>query len=164
MATFSFDIISDYDKAEVINVFQQVTREIGNRYDLRGTPAAIDWLADKSGYQVTAANEMHLQSILDIIRRALTSRGQSSTILDFGQPPEQGNLRYVQRLPFVAGLDQERARAVSSLIRSTVSRVKPTIQGDTVRVTSSSKDDLQRVMQLVQSHGFDFPLRFINYR
>ncbi len=164
MATFSFDIVSDYDKAEINNVFQQVQREITNRYDFRGTPAAVDWLGDKTGFVVTAANDMHRESILDIIRRALVARGQSSKILDLTKEPVQGSMRLSQEIPFKAGLDQEKAKSVTKLIRDEMPRVKTQIQGQEIRVQSSSKDDLQRVMQLLRDHDFDFPLSFTNYR
>ncbi|MFZ1812687.1 MAG: YajQ family cyclic di-GMP-binding protein [Candidatus Saccharimonadales bacterium] len=164
MATFSFDIVSEYDKAEVNNVFQAVAREIGNRYDLKGTPAAIDWLGDKTGFVVTAANDMHLQSIEDIIRRCVIARGQSTKLLDLTHEPVQGSMKLTREIPFVSGLDGEKARSVSKLIRDELPKLKSTIQGDAVRVSSSSKDELQRAMQLVRGHDFDFPINFTNYR
>ncbi len=164
MATFSFDIVSTYDKAEINNVYQQVQREITTRYDLRGTPAAVEWLGDKTGFVVIAAHDMHRESILDIIRRALTSRQQSSKILDLTKEPVQGNMQLKQDIPFIAGLDQEKAKSVTKLIRDEFPKVKTQIQGEEIRVQSSSKDDLQRVIQLVQGHDFDFPISFTNYR
>lgn len=164
MATFSFDIVSTYDKAEINNAFQQVQREISNRYDLKGTPAAVDWLADKTGFVVTAANEMHLESIQDIIRRAIISRNQSTKILDLSHEPVQGSMKLTKEIPFIEGLDQTKAKSVTTLIRDEMPKIKTSIQGDAVRVQSSSKDDLQRVMQLIRSHEFDFPTSFINFR
>lgn len=164
MATFSFDIVSDYDKAEMNNVFQQVQREVSNRYDLKGTPAALEWLGDKTGFRVTAANDMHLESMIDIIRRAAIARGQSTKVLDLSCEATQGNLRLVKDIPFVAGLDHTKAKSITSLIREQFPKLKTAVQGDAVRVTSPSKDDLQRVMQLVRGHDFDFPVSFINYR
>ena len=164
MATFSFDIVSTYDKAEINNVYKQVQREITTRYDLRGTPAAVEWLGDKTGFVVIAAHDMHRESILDIIRRALTSRQQSSKILDLTKEPVQGNMQLKQDIPFIAGLDQEKAKSVTKLIRDEFPKVKTQIQGEEIRVQSSSKDDLQRVIQLVQGHDFDFPISFTNYR
>jgi cyclic-di-GMP-binding protein len=164
MATFSFDIVSDYDKAEINNVFQQVQREIVNRYDLKGTPAAVEWLGDKTGLIVTAANDMHRESILDIIRRALINRSQSSKILDLSKEPVQGSMKLTQEIPFIAGLDQDKAKSVTKLIRDQFPKVKTQIQGEEIRVQSGSKDDLQRVMSAVRDHEFDFPLSFTNYR
>ena len=141
-----------------------MTREIGNRYDLRGTPAAIDWLGDRTGFVVTAANEMHLQSIEDIIRRSIIARGQSTKLLDLSREPVQGSMKLTREIPFVSGLDGEKAKSVAKLIRDTAPKVKSAIQGDAVRVTSSSKDELQKVMQTLRSHEFEFPISFTNYR
>jgi len=164
MATFSFDIVSAYDKAEINNVFQQVQREISNRYDLKGTPAAVEWLGDKTGFVITAANDMHLESITDIIRRATIARNQSTKILDLSRDPVQGSMKLTKEVPFIEGLDQTKAKSVTSLIRDKLPKAKTSIQGDAVRVQSASKDELQKVMQLVRSHEFDFPISFINYR
>lgn len=164
MATFSFDIVSEYDKAEVINVFMQTEREIKTRYDFKGTSASVQWLGDKTGFTVTADSEMHLESILDIIRRSLINRGQSSKILDLSKSVIAHNLKYIQEIPFVAGLTQDKSKSVTKLIRDEMPKVKSSIQGDAVRVQSSSKDDLQKVMQLIKNHDFDFPLSFTNFR
>lgn len=164
MASFSFDIVSDYDKAEINNVFMQAGREIANRYDFKGTPAGLDWLGDKTGLVVTAANDMQLEAIIDIVRRGLINRGQSTKVLDLSREPVISNLKITQDIPFVAGLDGDKAKQVSKTIRDAFPKVKPQIQGDAVRVTSSSKDDLQKVMQLLRESDFDFPLSFSNYR
>lgn len=164
MANFSFDIVSEYDKAEVNNVFMQAVREIGNRYDFKGTPAGLDWLGDKTGFVVTAANDMQLESIIDIVRRGLINRGQSTKVLDLTHEPTTSNLKMTQEIPFVAGLDSDKAKQVSKVVRDAFPKVKPQIQGDAVRVTSSSKDDLQKVMQLLREQELDFPLSFTNYR
>ena len=123
MATFSFDIVSEYDKAEMNNVFQQVEREIGNRYDFKGTPAGIEWLADKKGLKLIGSNEWQIDAVLDIVRKKL-----------------------------------------AALIREAHPKTKPQIQGEAVRVTSASKDELQAVMQLVRGADLDFVTNFTNYR
>lgn len=164
MASFSFDIVSEYDKAEINNVFMQAGREIANRYDFKGTPAELDWLGDKTGFTVTGNSDMQLEAIIDIVRRGLINRGQSTKVLDLSHEPVASNLKMVKDVPFVAGLDNEKAKEVSKLIRDALPKVKPQIQGDAVRVSSSSKDDLQKVMQLVRDYEFDFPVSFTNYR
>lgn len=164
MASFSFDIVSDYDKAEMNNVFMQAGREISNRYDFKGTPANVDWLGDKTGFVITAGNEMHLEAITDILRRNLINRGQSTKVLDLSNNFENRNLKLVKEIPFVAGLDSERAKQVTKVIRDNFPKVKPQIQGGEVRVSSSSKDDLQKVMQLLRETDFDFPLSYQNFR
>lgn len=165
MAQFSFDIVSEYDKAEMNNVFDQVGREIDNRYDFKGTPAAIEWLnSDKTGLKVTGNGEWQIDAILDIIRKKLATRGQSQKVLDTSKEVTESNLRAIKEVPFKQGLDQEKAKQITKLIRDEYPKVKPQIQGDAVRVTSSSKDDLQGVMQLIKSRDFDFPVTFNNYR
>lgn len=164
MANFSFDIVSTYDKAEVNNVYQAVQREIANRYDFKNTPAALEWLGDKDGFTVTAGNDWQLETITDIIRKNLANRGQSSKILDLTKTPVASNLKVTQEIPFVEGLDQDKAKSITKLLREEMPKVKATIQGDAVRVTSSSKDELQKAMQLTSAHGFDFPVSYTNYR
>lgn len=164
MATFSFDIVSEYDKAEVNNVFAQVGREIANRYDFKGTPATIEWLGDKNGFKLIGSNEWQLDSILDIVRKQLANRGQSSKILDLSHEVVESNLKATKDIPFVEGLDQDKAKMISKLIRDEFPKVKPQIQGDAVRVQSASKDDLQKVMQLIREKDFDFAVSFTNYR
>ena len=164
MANYSFDIVSQYDKAELNNVFLQTSREIVNRYDFKNTPAAIEWLDDKTGIKVTAAHDMHLEAIIDIFRRGLINRSQSTKVLDLSKPPVNSNLKLVQEIPFIAGLDGERAKTVAKSVRDAFSRAKPVIQGDAVRVTSSSKDELQQIMSHLDQQQFDWPLSYTNYR
>ena len=164
MANFSFDIVSEYDKAEMNNVFDQAQREIASRYDFKGTPAELDWLDDKKGLKVTGNGEWQIEAILDIVRKKLASRDQSQKVLDTSKEIVESNLRATQEVPFKQGLDQEKAKKITKIIRDEYPKVKPQIQGDAVRVTSGSKDDLQAVMQLLRASDFDFPLTFTNYR
>ena len=164
MANFSFDVVSEYDKAEMNNVFDQSVREIDTRYDFKGTPALLEWMDDKKGFKITGNGEWQIDAILDIVRKKLATRNQSQKVLDTTKDPVIANLKTTKEVLFKQGLDQEKAKKISSTIREKYPKVKPTIQGDTVRVISSSKDDLQAVMQLVQSQDFDFPVGFTNYR
>jgi cyclic-di-GMP-binding protein len=165
MANFSFDIVSDYDKAEMNNVFDQAQRELDSRYDFKGTPAAIEWLdGDKTGIKVIGSGDWQIEAILDIVRKKLASRNQSQKTLDTSKELVTSNLKTTQEVPFKKGLDQEKAKKITALIREQYPKVKTQIQGEEVRVTSSSKDDLQAVMQLLKSQDFDFPLNFTNYR
>ncbi len=164
MATFSFDIVSEYDKAEMNNVFAQVEKEISNRYDFKGTPALIDWLGDKIGFKVVGENEWQIDSIIDIIRKKLAAREQSSKVLDLSKTIVTSNLKATKEIPFVAGLNQDKAKQITKLIRDEFPKVKPQIQGEAVRVVSSSKDELQSVMQLIKASDLDYPVSFTNYR
>jgi uncharacterized protein YajQ (UPF0234 family) len=165
MANFSFDIVSEYDKAEMNNVFDQVKREIDSRYDFKGTPAEIDWLGnDKTGFKITGNGEWQIEAILEIVRKRLATRSQSQKVLDTTKEVTESNLKATQEVPFKQGLDQDKAKQITKLLRDEFPKVKAQIQGDAVRVTSSSKDDLQGVMQLLKGKDFDFPLSFTNYR
>jgi uncharacterized protein YajQ (UPF0234 family) len=165
MANFSFDVVSDYDKAEMNNVLDQVMREIDSRYDFKGTPAQIEWLNnDKTGFKITGNGEWQIDSIIDIIRKKLASRNQSQKVLDTSKDLVIANLKTTKEVPFKKGLDQEKAKKITALVRDKMPKVKTQIQGDEVRVMSSSKDDLQAIMQILQSQDFDFPLSFTNFR
>jgi uncharacterized protein YajQ (UPF0234 family) len=165
MAQFSFDIVSEYDKSEMNNVFDQSRREIDNRYDFKNTPAALDWLnGDKTGFKVTGNGDWQIDAILDIVRKKLAARNQSQKVLDTSKAASTNNMQTTKEVPFQHGLDQDKAKKITSLVRQHFPKVKPTIQGDAVRVTSTSKDELQAVMQLLRAHDFDFPLHFTNYR
>lgn len=165
MANFSFDVVSDFDKAEINNVFDQTLREIDNRYDFKNTPAQLEWLdGDKTGLKVTGNGDWQIDAILDIVRKKLAARGQSQKILDITKESTTTNLKTTKEVPFKKGLSQDKAKKITSLIRDNHPKVKTQIQGDEVRVTSTSKDDLQAVMQLLRTQDFDFPLSFTNYR
>src|SRR4030095_6386124 len=165
MANFSFDVVSEYDKAEMNNVFDQTQREIANRYDFKGTPAALERLNDdKDGLKVTGRGVWQIDAILDIFRKKLAARGQSQKVLDTSREPVTSNLKTTKEVPFKQGLDQDKAKQITKLIRDEKPKVKTQIQGDAVRVMSTSKDDLQAVMQLLKSQDYDFPVSFTNFR
>jgi cyclic-di-GMP-binding protein len=165
MANFSFDIVSEYDKAEMNNVFDQTKREMDNRYDFKGTPAEIDWSnPEKTGLKVIGNGDWQIDAILDIVRKKLATRNQSQKVLDTSKDSTISNLKTTKEVPFKQGLDQDKAKKITSLLREHFPKVKAQIQGDAVRVTSGSKDDLQGVMQLLKQQEFDFPLSFTNYR
>lgn len=164
MPTFSFDIVSEYDKAEMNNVLALTQKEITGRYDFKGTPAEIDWLGDKTGFKINGANEWQIESIIDIVRKKLASRNQSSKVLDLSKTIATSNMKATQEVPFLSGLDQEKAKQITKLIREELPKVKPQIQGESVRVVSSSKDELQQAMKLIDAKNFDFPIEYNNFR
>lgn len=165
MANFSFDIVSDFDKAEMNNVFDQTQREITARYDFKGTPAAVEWLnAEKTGFKITGNGDWQIEAILDIIRKKLATRGQSQKLLDTSAEIITSNLKSTQEVTFKQGLDQGKAKQITAVIREKYPKAKTQIQGDVVRVTSNSKNDLQDVMQLMREAEYDFPVSFDNFR
>ena len=164
MPSFSFDIVSDYDKAEMNNVFAGAEREISGRYDFKGTPAAIEWLNDKAGFKITGTGKWQCDAVLDIIRKKLASRDQSAKVLDLSRKPVESNLKTTWEIPFKHGLSQESAKKITKQLHDETPKVKTQIQGDAVRVTSASKDELQKAISLLKTSDYDFPLQFINFR
>lgn len=165
MGNFSFDVVSDYDKAEINNVFDQAKKELSNRYDLKGTQADLDWLdPEKTGIKITGDNDYHIDAILDIVRKKLAARNQSQKVLDVSQEATTSNLKTTKNVPFKKGISADNAKKITKLIRDEYPKVKATIQGDEIRITSPKKDELQAVMQLLRSKDYDFPLSFINFR
>jgi hypothetical protein len=165
MAQFSFDIVSEYDKAEMNNVFDQAQREIASRYDFKNTPGALEWLDnDKTGFKVTGSSDWQVDSILDIVRKKLAARDQSQKVLDVKQEPVVSNFKTTKEVPFVSGLSQEKAKKLTALIRERFPKVKTQIQGETVRVMSPNKNELQSIIQLLRAQDLEFPINFTNYR
>lgn len=165
MASFSFDIVSEYDKSEMNNAYDQAQREISNRYDFKGTPAAIDWIGDdKSGVKVTGAGDWQIDALIDIFRKKLASRNVSQKVLDTSKESTTTNMKTTKEVPFLQGLDQEKAKKITKQIREHFPKAKTQIQGDAVRVNSNKKDELQEIMQLVRKLDLQFPIHFTNYR
>ena len=164
MAQFSLDIESSFDVAEMNNVFEQIRRQLANRYDLKDTQAAVEWLEEKSGLKITADHKMHLEAILEIIHRAAVKRNLSPKVFDLSQTPREANLRISQDIRFRQGLKSEDSKQISKLLRQVLPKLKVQIQGEAVRLTSASKDELQEAMKLVREQPFEFPVHFTNFR
>jgi len=165
MAQFSFDVVSSFDKAEMNNVFDQVQREIGARYDFKNTSAKLEWDEDgKDGFKITGDHQFQLDAVIDMVRKKAAVRGVSQKTFDVSAEPITSNLKMTWKVPFLEGLDQEKAKKLTSLLRDKLPKIKAQIQGDEVRVMSPKKDELQAAMQLLQGADFNFPLSFTNFR
>lgn len=162
MPQFSFDIVSDYDIAEVTNSVDQAAKEISQRYDLKGTPAHIELIEDKT-IVLIKGEDFHLDMVLEILRNKFAKRGVSQHTLDTSAKKEEGN-PWRWRLVLQKGLDQEKSKKITKLIRDKYPKIKTQIQGQEIRVISTSKDDLQNVMKLVRSQDYSFPVSFTNFR
>ncbi|MBO6272508.1 YajQ family cyclic di-GMP-binding protein [bacterium] len=161
----SFDIVSEFDKQELVNAIDQVKRDLQTRFDLKNSNSSVELEGDKS-ITITTADEMKLKNIDDILQSKLIKRGLSIKILD-AQPMENalgGNVRRVYNLR--KGLTQDLAKSIVSEIKGTKLKVQASIQGEQVRVTGKSKDDLQEVIKFLRTNEdkFDYPLQFTNYR
>lgn len=161
---FSFDVVSDYDVSEVTNAVDQAQRELAQRYDFKGTSAKVEFADGKAGVQLTGDTKNQLDSVLDVLQGKLVKRGVSLKVLDASSAPVEGGKDMRWGVRFKKGLDQDKAKQITKLIRDKYPKAKTQIQGDTVRVSSTSKDDLQGVMAVLKEADFDFPLEFQNYR
>ena len=161
----SFDIVSEFDKQELVNAIDQVKRDLTSRFDLKNSNSSIDLEADKT-ITITTNDEMKLRNIYEILQSKLVKRGLSIKILD-AQPLENalgGNVRQVYNLK--KGLTQELAKKIVADIKDTKLKVQASIQGEQVRVSGKSRDDLQQVIQTLRKNEdkYDIPLQFTNYR
>ncbi|MFO0955563.1 MAG: YajQ family cyclic di-GMP-binding protein [Candidatus Saccharibacteria bacterium] len=160
----SFDIVSEFELVDMINAVDQVKRELATRYDFQGTGASVEFDKENNVLRLVANSELKVRAIGDVVESKFIKRGLSLKFLDKSQEPVESGMEFRWTLPLVKGLDQEKAKALSKLIRDKHPKVKPNIQGESVRVTSASKDELQAVMQTVRSAELDYPVGFTNYR
>lgn len=161
---FSFDVVSDFDASEMNNAVDQAQRELASRYDFRGTSAALEFMDDKQGVHLEGDSQYQLDSIVSVLQSKLVKRGISLKVLDTSTAAVQGGSNMRWDIPFKKGLDQEKAKKITKVIREQYPKAKAQVQGEEVRVSSASKDDLQGVISLLKSQDFDFPLEFQNYR
>jgi uncharacterized protein YajQ (UPF0234 family) len=161
---FSFDVVSDYDVSEMTNAVDQAQRELGQRYDFKGTAAKLEFADGKTGVQIEGETRNQLDAILDMFQSKLVKRGVSLKVLDTSKEPVQGGKEMRWTVPFKKGLDQDKAKQITKLIRDSYPKAKAQIQGEEVRVSSTSKDDLQGVMSALRAADFEFPVEFQNYR
>ncbi len=163
-ASYSFDVVSDFDRQELVNAIDQMRRELLQRYDLKDTNTNIE--LQETEVVITTASDMTLQAVQDLLRQKLTKRKLSLKILDFQKPEASSGGRLIQRILLRKGLDQETAKKLSKDIRDELKKVTVSIQGDRLRVTGKSKDELQLAISLLREKEDDLnlPLQFENYR
>ena len=163
-STFSFDVVSDFDRQELVNAIDQLQREICQRYDLKDSATEIT--LEDAQIIVDTASEMTLKSVEDILRQKATKRKLSLKIFDF-QPPEviSGN-RIMQKVVLRKGLTKEIAKKLSKLIKDELKKVTTSIQGESLRIIGKNKDDLQLAIALLRATEKDLevPLQFENCR
>ena len=161
-STFSFDIVSDFDRQELVNALDQTNREVISRYDLKDTQTTIELAEDK--ITINTASEMTLDAVHDMLQAKAVKRNISLKIFDYGKIDSASGNRVRQEITLKKGISQEHAKQISKLIRDEFKKVQPSIQGDVVRVTAKDKDELQSVMQRVKQEDFPVALQFTNYR
>ncbi|MFH8748728.1 YajQ family cyclic di-GMP-binding protein [Streptomyces rimosus] len=162
MADSSFDIVSKVERQEVDNALNQAAKEISQRYDFKGVGASIEWSGEK--IEMRANAEERVKAVLDIFQSKLIKRGISLKALDAGEPQASGK-EYKIFASIEEGISQENAKKVAKIIRDEGPKgVKAQVQGDELRVSSKSRDDLQTVQQLLKGKDLDFAIQFVNYR
>ena len=161
---FSFDVVSDFDRQELVNALDQVKREISQRYDLKGTDTTIE-LESESLFIITNS-ELTLNSVIDIIRQKATKRKLSLKIFDFQSIEVISGNRVKQNVKLIKGLEQEIAKKISKELRNNIKKINVSIQGDSLRVSSKSKNDLQLAIKMMDSfeEKYKIPLQTNNYR
>ena len=161
MADSTFDVVSKVDKQEVANALNQAQKEIAQRYDFKGVGAEIDFSGEK--ILLKANSEERVKAVLDVFESKLIKRGISLKSLDAGEPYASGK-EYRLEASIKEGISQEHAKKISKLIRDEAPKtVKAQIQGDELRVSSKSRDDLQATISLLKGYE-DVDLQFINFR
>jgi cyclic-di-GMP-binding protein len=158
----SFDVVSDYDEQELRNALDQVRREVQQRYDFKGV--TVELTQGKGEVTLLTDDEHRARAVRDLIESKAIRRGLSLKIFDWGKVEPAGGNKVRQTIKLRRGLDDTIAKRLSKLIRDEFPKVKPSIQGDAVRVSGKSKDELQRVITRLRELDEPVPLQFENYR
>ena len=163
MADSSFDIVSKVDRQEVDNALNQAAKELSTRFDFRGTDTSIAWKGDEV-IEIVSSTEERAKAAVDVFKEKLIRRDISMKAFDAGEPQPSGKTYRVSGT-IKQGISSENAKKVTKLIRDEGPKaVKTQIQGEEIRVTSKSRDDLQSVITLLKSADLDVALQFVNYR
>jgi uncharacterized protein YajQ (UPF0234 family) len=157
----SFDIVSEVDMQEVRNAVENAQRELETRFDFRGVEAKFEWTKDET--KLTAEADFQLQQMLDILRNKLLKRNVDVDTMDVGEVVHSGKT-YSIAVKFKQGIEQEVAKKLSKLIKDSKLKVQPSIQGDQVRVSGKSRDELQATIALVREAKLGQPFQFTNFR
>ena len=163
MATeFSFDVVSKVDEQELDNALNQARKEIGGRFDFKNSKTSIE--ETPTELTIISDDELKMKNVIDILQGKLIKRGVSIKSFDWGsdEPAASNTVRRVVKIK--SGLPKEKTKPLIEAIKNSKLKVNAQIQGEQIRVTSKSKDDLQKVQQLLQGMDFELPLQFVNYR
>ena len=161
---FSFDVVSDFERQELVNTLDQVKREISQRYDLKGTDSEVD--LDKENIFITTSSDLTLNAINDIIRQKAIKRNLSLKIFDYGEIEIVSGNKVKQKILLKQGIKQEIAKKISKIIRDQIKKINVSINGESLRVSSKSKNDLQLAIKLVSEleESLNIPLKASNFR
>lgn len=158
----SFDVVSQVNRQEVDNAVNQARKEVGQRYDFKGTKTRIDLEAD--AIHVTSDDDFKVKAVVDVLQSKMVRRGIALKALVYGPiEPAAGGLAK-QTITIQQGIDADRARHMVKLIKNTKLKVQSQVQGDQLRVSGKKRDDLQTIIQLLKAEDLDLPLQFVNFR
>ncbi len=162
--SFSFDVVSDFERQELVNTLDQVKREISQRYDLKGTDSKIE--LDKENIFITTNSELTLNAVNDIIRQKAIKRNLSLKIFEYGDIEIVSGNKVKQTILLKQGIKQEIAKTISKNIRDQIKKITVSINGESLRVSSKSKNDLQLAIKLISEleESLNIPLKANNFR
>lgn len=160
----SFDVVSQVDLQEVDNAFQQTARELKQRYDLKSSGATIDFSRKDAVFTVAAPSEFIASQVIDVLGTKLVRRGVDLKAVKWADPVPAAGMSVRQRGSVVQGIDQDTAKKIAKDIRDLKLKCKPVVEGDKLRVSSASRDVLQRVIAFLKEQDYGQPLQYINYR
>ncbi len=161
-ADFSFDIVSRVDQMEVKNALNQAEKDLSNRYDLKGSKCEI--VTDKEETTLVADDEFKMEQLQDIVFSKLLKRGIDARQFAWGTAEPGAGISIRSKIEFKSGIPQEKAKPLIKKIKDAGLKVQAQIQGEEIRVSSKSKDDLQKAIQFIKGLDLDFPVDFVNFR
>jgi uncharacterized protein YajQ (UPF0234 family) len=162
--TSSFDIVSEVNLQEVDNAINQARKEIGQRYDFKGSKSSIELNQKEKTLTLISDDDFKLKSVIDILQNKLIKRGVPIKALDYGTVEPAANTTVRQIIKLRVGIDKDNARLLVKMIKETKLRVQAQIMEDQVRVSGKNKDDLQAIIKLVREAELKFAVQFANYR
>jgi uncharacterized protein YajQ (UPF0234 family) len=163
--TYSFDVTTGVDLQEVDNAVNQAQKEIGQRYDFKGSKASIDFKRAEESLLLAADSEFQMTALFDVLQSKLIKRGVSVKNLDIGEIEQASGGTVRRTIKLKTALDSDTAKKVAAAIKDAkLRKVQASIQGEQVRISAPAKDDLQAAIQLLRAGDFGVELKFGNYR
>lgn len=163
-SSFSFDVVSEVDMQEVDNAVNQTKKELEHRYDFRGSNITVDLSKTEKTISMRAEGEHFIVAAVEVLHQKCIKRGISIMSLDEGKPEHTGGKTVHMKIKIKSGLEKEQAKQITALVKEQKMKVQAQIDGEHVRITGKSKDDLQTAIAQIKAANFDFPVQFTNYR
>ncbi len=160
----SFDIVSEITVHEVRNAVENANRDLANRWDFRNVPSSIELNEKSETITVASESDFQVEQLIDILRNACIKRGIDSASLDIPEEYEHSGKTYSKAIKLKQGIEADMAKKITKLVKDAKIKVQTQIQGDQIRVTGKSRDDLQAVIQLVKNAELGQPFQFNNFR